>query len=57
MKKAKILINTSKLYKQVLEKPEPVECDVIKENKSTAVVYIPMMGITLTVKKKKLIYD
>ena len=47
----------SKTYRGVMAEPELMDCEIIKENKSTAVVYVPVLGETLTVKRNKLIYD
>lgn len=55
-KTTKVKIQSSKLFRTIFNVPEEVDCEIIKENKSTVVIYVPLMDLNLTVKRNKLIY-
>ena len=44
----------SPLEKKNVGKPKLLECEIIKLNKSTAEVYVPKIGKTITVKRWKI---
>jgi len=47
----------SPLKKKNVGKPTEEKCEIIKLNKSTAEVYVPRIGKTLTVKRWKILDD
>lgn len=46
----------TKNYKKTLGEGELFDCEIVQENKSTVVIYVPLINQTITVKKRKLVY-